>query len=111
MKWLTALLNVLVAFLQWLDNSDRSASSDTPSPPPTPEHPPTTARMLTPIPLNAESPRYHISLYLANGQALSRSRSTDEYCIRTDGNVYVKDKGKWVLLPDVVGLSFYKKSS
>lgn len=107
MKWLTTILNLIASFLKWLDSQ---SPSGTPAPPPTPELPPTTARAPTPVPHNAQPPRYHVSLYLADGQALSRSRSTDEYCIRTDGNVYVKDKGKWVLMPEVVGLSFYKKS-
>lgn len=99
MKFIELIMAILTRWIQSRNNAPTiTPSSRTPTPPPMPditEH---------------EGPTYHVSLYMSDGTAVSRSRFNDEYCVRTDGNVYVKDKGKWVRMPDVIGLSFYKKS-
>jgi hypothetical protein len=102
------IVKFIISLLTWL--LDKLNDTDIPA---TIESPATqtqlTPRTPTPVPINSTT--HHVSLYLKDGTLISRSRSNDEYYIRTDGNVYVKDKGRWVHMPDVIGLSFYKKNA
>ena len=100
------IISLLTYLLEWLTGPNEPPAATTAHE----SQPDQTPRTPTPIPVNA-STSHHISLYLKDGTLVSRSRSNDEYCIRTDGNVYVKDKGRWVHMPDVIGLSFYKKTT
>lgn len=97
MKIIELIMSALMRWIQVKNTPPVINTSRTPTPPPMHD-------------VDVGVPTYHISLYLKDGTAQTRARFNDQYCIRTDGHVYVKDKGKWVCMPDVIGLSFYKKN-